>query len=141
VPAEKIHLTLAFLGEVPAESADDLVKSADRVREGPFELVLDRVGAFRRARVAWAGCSAVPAALTTAEATLRGALQARGFELEARDFNPHVTLVRKAEKTLKAESIPLIAWRIGEIALVRSDMGKGTYTTMATWPLKAKKKK
>ena len=139
VPPDKIHLTLAFLGEVAADRADDLVKAADKVREAPFELVLDRVGGFRRARVAWAGASEPPPALLSAERTLREALRARGFELEERPFKPHVTLVRKADRTLAPAAIEAVAWPVREIALVSSELGSGSYKTVATWPLKAKR--
>jgi len=139
VPAEKIHLTLAFLGEVTPDRADDLVKAADKVREAPFDLVLDRIGAFRRARVSWIGASEPAPGLISVEATLREALRARGFELEERPFTPHVTLIRKADKTLSPEAIEPIAWRVEEIALVSSEPGSGAYKTMARWPLKAKR--
>ena len=136
VPIEKIHLTLAFLGEVAPDRADDLVKAADKVREAPFELVLDRIGAFRRARVTWVGSTSAPPALVGVEGMLREALRSRGFELEERPFTPHVTLVRKAEKTLAPEPIEPIAWRVQEFALVSTEPGTGAYKTMATWPLK-----
>lgn len=141
IPADKIHLTLAFLGDVAPEHAADLVKAADKVREAPFDLTLDRTGAFRRARVSWVGASAAPAPLIAVEAALRAGLRARGFELEERAFNPHVTLVRKAERTLAVEPIEPIAWRIEEFALVASELGSGIYKTMAMWPLKARKRK
>src|SRR3954469_14322780 len=82
LPPEKIHLTLAFLGEVAPDRADDLVKAADKVREAPFDLALDRIGAFRRARVSWAGSSEPAPGVVSVEATLREALRSRGFELE-----------------------------------------------------------
>lgn len=139
VPKDKIHLTLAFLGEVAPNRADDLVKAADAIREAPFDLVLDKTGAFRRARVAWVGSSAPAPALLGAEATLRQKLRARGFELEDRPFTPHVTLVRKVDRTLRTEPIAPIAWHVEKIALVRSELGSGAYTVVATWPLKAKR--
>ena len=141
VPAEKIHLTLAFLGEVAPDRADDLVKAADKVREAPFDIVLDRIGSFRRARVAWVGTSEPAPGLLSVEATLREALRAREFDLEERPFTPHVTLVRKADKTLPREPTAPIAWGVREIALVSSEPGSGAYKTMATWPLKARKKR
>jgi len=141
VPGEKIHLTLAFLGEVSPDRADDLVKAADKVREAPFEIALDRIGAFRRARVAWVGASEPAPGLIRVEAMLREALRARGFELEERPFTPHVTLIRKADKTLSREAIDPIAWRVEEIALVSSEPGGGAYKTMARWPLRSPKRK
>jgi 2'-5' RNA ligase len=78
--------------------------------------------------------------LLSVEATLREALRAREFDLEERPFTPHVTLVRKADKTLPREPTAPIAWGVREIALVSSEPG-GAYKTMATWPLKAKRTK
>ncbi|HET9577034.1 MAG TPA: RNA 2',3'-cyclic phosphodiesterase [Usitatibacter sp.] len=139
VPREKIHLTLAFLGEVAPARADDLVQAADAVKEAPFDLVLDRTGAFRRARVAWAGSTAPDPRLLAAESTLRRELRSRGFELEDRPFAPHVTLVRKVDRTLATEPIEPFAWHVGEIVLVRSELGSGAYKVMTNWPLKAKR--
>jgi 2'-5' RNA ligase len=140
IPREKIHLTLAFLGEVAPNRADDLVQAADAVREAPFDLVLDRIGGFRRARVAWVGATNPPPGLIGVEATLRAGLRARGFDLEERPYTPHVTLVRKVDRTLPAEPIEPIAWRVEEIALVRSELGSGTYSVVTTWPLKANRR-
>jgi 2'-5' RNA ligase len=58
VPAAKLHMTLAFLGEVPAERLAPAVDAAARVKGEAFELLLDEVGAFRSARVAWVGSTA-----------------------------------------------------------------------------------
>jgi RNA 2',3'-cyclic 3'-phosphodiesterase len=139
VPREKIHITLAFLGQVAADRADDLVQAAGSVDEAAFELVLDKTGAFRRARVAWAGASDPPAALIAAQSRLQEGLLARGFALEERPFAPHVTLVRKTERALRAEPVEPIAWRVDEMTLVRSDTGAGTYTVMARWPLRGRR--
>jgi len=136
MPPEKIHLTLAFLGEVGADRADALVDAAGEVREAPFAMAFDRVGSFRRARVAWVGTAEPPAPLLRLQAALDKALRARGFALEERAFTPHVTLVRRVERNVSRERIEAIAWRAQEMALVRSDPGSGAYSTMATWPLK-----
>ena len=37
-PADKIHLTLAFLGEVAAERSGDVAAAGEAVRARPFEL-------------------------------------------------------------------------------------------------------
>ena len=136
VPMEKIHLTLAFLGEVGAERADALVDAAGVVREAPFAMAFDQVGSFRRARVAWVGTAEPPQPLLRLQSALDEALRARGFALEARAFTPHVTLVRRVERAVARERIEAIAWRAQEMALVRSDLGSGGYSTMATWPMK-----
>jgi 2'-5' RNA ligase len=78
VPAEKLHLTLAFLGEVD-ESRMALLPDCARIGAAHFRLELDRVGSFRRARVAWAGASAPPRTLLGMQAMLAGASRPRGF--------------------------------------------------------------
>jgi 2'-5' RNA ligase len=137
VPAAKIHLTLAFLGEVAADRLPEALGAARQTRGAPFTLALDRVGSFRRARVAWAGTAVAPAPLMELQRALAAHLAARGFSLEAREFAPHVTLARKIARALPAAAMPPIAMRVGELALVRSEAGTGRYTTLETWPLRA----
>src|SRR5436189_6019189 len=56
VPSAKIHLTLAFLGEVTDDRLEAARRAAGMLRPRAFEVALDTVGSFRGARVAWAGC-------------------------------------------------------------------------------------
>jgi 2'-5' RNA ligase len=134
-PAEKIHLTLAFLGEIPEERIDDVRGIAEAVREPPFELVLDRVGSFRKARVAWAGSSALPGELIRLQSRLEEGLRARGFALDDRPFAAHVTLARKIALPVPPAPMPPIRWRAGEYVLARSETGTGRYSVMEAWPL------
>jgi 2'-5' RNA ligase len=136
VPADKIHLTLAFLGEVAGERQADIEHAAAETRGTAFELAFDRVGSFRGARVAWAGMAQMPAALAQVQSRLAANLRAAGFTLEDRPFTPHVTLVRKIERTLPKASIPAIASAAHAIALVRTQPGTGRYTTVESWPLR-----
>jgi RNA 2',3'-cyclic 3'-phosphodiesterase len=134
-PADKIHLTLAFLGEVPAER-QAAVELAGSQTQGPaFKWTLDRVGSFRRARVAWAGTSEPPAALLELQSSLAQRLAEGGFALEERPFAPHLTLARKIAKPLPAAAIPPIRIASTSLALVVSDAGTGRYTTVKSWPL------
>jgi 2'-5' RNA ligase len=132
---DKIHLTLAFLGEVPAERAGLAVEAGHAARGRAFSLVLDRLGAFRRAGVAWAGASRVEPELLQLQGSLAAALGHRGFVLEARPFNPHVTLVRKVERALRDEAVQPVAWRVSDFALMRSDPRGGRYEMLERWGL------
>ena len=53
VPADKLHITLAFAGPVTAAVRDCLVDGADRIHAEPFEMQLDTVGYWPRPRVLW----------------------------------------------------------------------------------------
>lgn len=133
VPESKIHLTLAFLGEVGSQRAAELLEFSLRGRA--FELRLDHAGAFRKARVAWAGVDPAPAGLLELQAALAARLRESGFELEDRQFAPHVTLVRRIERGLERLAVEPVAWRAREAALVESERASGRYTTLRAWAL------
>ncbi|HYC35836.1 MAG TPA: RNA 2',3'-cyclic phosphodiesterase [Usitatibacter sp.] len=132
-PPGNIHLTLEFLGEV----ADDRLPALQAIGAGvstrSFRLELDRLGAFRRARVAWAGCETVPRKLLELQSTLAKALHVAGFELEDRPFAAHVTLAHKIERPPAFEAIEPIQWTVREFTLVRSQAGR--YARIAAWRL------
>ena len=133
-PREKIHLTLAFLGEV-----DDLARAreaAESVRAAPFDMRLDCVGSFRRSRVAWAGSLEPNLELAAAQSSLEARLRERGFALEERPFAAHVTLARKTERSLPRAAIPAIGWRADELRLVRSMPGGNEYVQLERWKLR-----
>ena len=132
-PAEKIHLTLAFLGEVAAERSAEVAAAGGALRVRPFELAFDILGWFRGARVAWIGCSQPAVELLHLQAALAADLRDRGFVLDDRPFAPHVTLARKIRRSVPRTSIPPIAWPVREVALVQSGEGTGRYTTIARW--------
>ena len=134
VPAAKVHMTLAFLGEVPMDLFPAAVDAASRVKAEPFELVLDEVGAFSSAHVAWVGSGAGHPALTALQSDLAGELRREGFELESRPFAAHVTLARRIVRPIAREALQPIAWPVRDFALVASDTGKGTYEVRRSWP-------
>jgi 2'-5' RNA ligase len=136
MPRDKIHLTLAFLGQVgPAAHSQAL--AAARFRPRAFEMELDRIGAFRSAGVAWAGIAAPPAELVSLQRKLEERLRARGFALEERGYAPHVTLARRVLRPVMPTSIEPIAWRASAFTLVRSETGSGRYVIEEEWPLRA----
>jgi RNA 2',3'-cyclic 3'-phosphodiesterase len=135
VPIEKMHITLAFLGEVRAEARPAAVSVASGLRGKAFDSALDRVGSFRGAGVAWAGMSEPPARLVTLQRKLTGALREAAFELEDREFTPHVTVARRIARPIPRASIPPIAWTAREMTLVRSETGTGRYVIEGSWEL------
>jgi 2'-5' RNA ligase len=135
VAQDKIHLTLAFLGDLEEERLDRARRAADGLRHEAFDLVLDEWGSFRGARVAWAGCTRAPEALVRLQAYLAGRVREAGFELEERAFSPHVTLARKIVRAIARRKAEPVGWRAREVALVRSQLGKGSYENLRTWVL------
>lgn len=96
VAAENLHLTLAFIGQVPSARLADIDEALAEVRGAPFDLSLDGVGHFgtaRKVRVLWAGVETNPA-LAALQARVCKALRALRLDMEARAYSPHVTLAR-----------------------------------------------
>ena len=92
--AEQLHVTLAFYGEVPERTADDLAAELSRVGGGPFEIVLNGVGAFgdgHRTHAIWAGLEANER-LGVLAGRCRAAAERAGIKVERRDYRPHLTL-------------------------------------------------
>lgn len=123
---ETIHLTLAFLGEVPELRFGELVETAASVRCASFEFCLDRLGFWQHNHLLWAG-GEMPAALDALHDKLLQALTGGGFKIDGggRRFSPHVTLVRKlpsgGDLTAGQEMpLPAVAWPCEQFFLVRS---------------------
>ncbi len=97
VPPENIHLTLAFLGELPEEKIEPLVVALDAgVREKTFKLSVAGTGTFGKPhypRVLWAGVKPCPELARLQEQTT-AALRAVGVEFDEKPFSPHLTLGR-----------------------------------------------
>ncbi|UCV17436.1 RNA 2',3'-cyclic phosphodiesterase [Ferribacterium limneticum] len=107
---DTIHLTLAFLGNVPEARLPELSKAVTSLRAEPFAINVNQLGFWAHNHLLWAGCKAPSAHLDALSSQLRQALARAGFRVggEGRDFVPHVTLVRRVpEVTEPSESHPL----------------------------------
>lgn len=121
VPAENLHLTLAFLGTVDAAATRAAATALAGVRGPPFELAFSRVGHFPRPRVLWAAAPGAPAALYALQGAVARALGEAGFEQEPRPFTPHVTVARNVARWRGPEALPrAVAWRLDAVTLVAS---------------------
>ena len=97
-PAEALHITLAFYGEVDERKADDLATELGRIRApggaGPLEITLKGVGAFgdaHRSHTLWAGVEPNER-LNILAARCRTAAERAGIRMEPRAYHPHLTL-------------------------------------------------
>jgi RNA 2',3'-cyclic 3'-phosphodiesterase len=124
---EKLHVTLAFLGRVEPPQLDDVEKILDDVagNHDPFELTLDRLGAFpheRRPRVIWIGSRAQGLPFRTLATELRERYGAMGFSFED-DVVAHVTIGRVkggSARTLPLLDIAAMQLRVATLALFES---------------------
>jgi 2'-5' RNA ligase len=93
-PAEALHITLRFFGEVREDVADDLDAELSRVTGAPFEVVLEGAGSFGEGaeiHAVWAGVRETPA-LRQLAGRCETAARRAGLKPETRAYKPHVTL-------------------------------------------------
>lgn len=133
---DTLHLTLAFLGDIPTERVAEARGVADAITTGPFDLTLDGLGYWRHNRILWAG-GPVPPRLTFVVDALGDGLRAAGFTLDARPFVPHVTLLRDARCAELPGQPQSISWPVRELVLAESRLSSGgaRYEIIGRWPL------
>jgi 2'-5' RNA ligase len=137
------HLTLAFLGAVPADRVPAVLAwVTDAVRGvDPFSADTGGLGSFpagRRARVLWYGVSDPERRLRT----LAG-LVAEGSGIEAGAFRAHVTLARARDRqgalppSRPVDGLPNGSVEVGAVTLFRSHLGRGParYEALGVAPL------
>ncbi|GAC1622104.1 MAG: RNA 2',3'-cyclic phosphodiesterase [Nevskia sp.] len=138
VRPERYHLTLAFLGELDARQAEAALQAGDAVRAAAFEFVLDHVGHFEGANVAWIGPSVLEPALARLKAELDRELLHYRLPVASEPFVPHVSCLRKIRERPDAPP-PMLRWPVSDFALVRScrdAAGKPAgYKLLRRWPL------
>jgi 2'-5' RNA ligase len=134
---DKLHVTLAFLGEIETERYRTLLEIADSVRGPGFELTLDRIDYWRRNRIVCAGASRVPERLAELARCLVTRLGMAGLRLDARDFVPHVTLLRDAKRTPDWPEMAPLTWTVSTMSLVETlrANGKIAYRQLQRWTL------
>jgi 2'-5' RNA ligase len=90
-----LHMTLCFIGQVADAQLPMLSALAAELPWQPIELLLDRAGWWKHNRVAWLGCSSLPAALAQSARALRQRLLENEVDFDDKPFVPHVTLLRE----------------------------------------------
>lgn len=132
-----LHLTLVFIGNVDAARIPDLKGMARSITGDCFDLVVDTLNYWRHNRIAWAGANSVPPALVDLVARMEVALRANGFRFDARDYVPHITLLRNAVQAPRSPQLTPIVWHARHFALVESvrDDGGSRYQVLESWAL------
>ena len=152
VPEENFHLTLAFLGDHPEPTIEDVHDGLSVIQAAPVEIKSVGLGTFgeARPRALFADVEANPP-LRALRKKVRQAVRDHGIELSAERFHPHITLARFGSGLLGED-----AAAVGEFmarnahraeadflaesfCLYRSHLGKHgpIYDVLAEYPLSA----
>ncbi|MFJ8620843.1 RNA 2',3'-cyclic phosphodiesterase [Streptomyces clavifer] len=145
---EDWHITLAFLGELPAGTVPLLRRPLADLAAGrrPPGLALRGSGSFDD-RVLWSGVEGDLDELHTLAADVRSAVRNCGVTFEERPLRPHLTLARarRGDRTSAAEIAEGLAgftgrrWPAERLHLVGSNAGRGKgpihYRDIESWAL------
>ena len=135
-PAENIHITLHFLGELGEKPAADLRERLGvALRVPPFAVAIEGLGTFPPTgspRLVWLDVSEGREALERVHEELGRRIAQAGLSLEPRPLSPHVTIARVPERArahakslrdrLRAIPDARIAWHADSVVLFRSDL-------------------
>jgi RNA 2',3'-cyclic 3'-phosphodiesterase len=137
VPARNVHLTLAFIGEVPSTRAAAIMDVADRITGARFELELNQIETLPGSNVLCMTTDRTPPTLAALAEELRSGLREQGFRMEDRAFRAHVTLARDMRRRQPVMRIPSLRWQVREFVLVESQRGRAgsEYVIAKRWPL------
>ena len=136
---EQLHVTLAFLAEVPDRKLDDLVERLGRAagRRTEFPAAVAGGGAFPnvgRARVLWTGLELDDLGrreLSRMATGARAAANRAGVRVDGQRFRPHLTLARLGHPEEVTPWVRLLdtyrgpSWTVDHITLVASYLGEG----------------
>jgi 2'-5' RNA ligase len=134
IAKDRLHLTIAFLGELTGAGLD-VARRVPPISVGAFELTLDTLGIWPDSKILWLAPSTPPDVLGDLEAQLWDGLIEHGFQGEDRVYRPHVTLARRA-RPVEAIVEP-IRWMVQDLALVESfpDGRNVHYEVLERWPI------
>ncbi len=132
-----LHLTLAFIGETNQVSA--IRQAIDSTAPDSLSLSIGGFGRFRRGAgdVYWVGIDK-NASLSGFADRLASSLRSAGFDIENREYKPHITIGREVVAKSSIElAIPQIIMPVNRISLMKSEriQGKLTYTEIYGKPI------
>ena len=132
VDPKNYHLTLAFIGEVPATKLAVLQQIGQSLRASQFTFTCDSIEFWRESKVVVAAAHVAPSGLVDLATQLNSAIGLPPERLRA-----HVTLARKVAQAPVLQAMSPVVWRATTFSLIRSDTGgvQSAYTVLDTWSL------
>src|SRR4051812_18319413 len=143
VKPHRMHVTLAFLGDVTQQTVANVTTRLGRAanRTAPFELTTDQIGRFG-SRVLYLSLTGDTDQLRRLSDRTVAAAARAGIDMGADKFRPHITLARARSKldvrelVAATESPKPRPWNVTSFTLIRSHLGADPrYESLAVFPL------
>jgi len=149
IDPEDYHVTLRFIGDVDARTADEIADHLEEIRRAPVVIAFDGLASFGgdKPRALVARIKPHPA-LMDLQATHERRLRRLGLPPETRNYHPHVTLARLrstsplavADYLSSRGGLAAPSFEASRFVLysARETFGGGPYLVEAAYPLRAK---
>lgn len=124
---ENLHLTLVFIGET--ERKDDIESVLSKIELPAFDIKTGGIGTFEKG-IFYAGIEENEK-LFLLQKTVAEKLKDAGFEIEEREYVPHITLARKFrpdeyfDSAAVIKNLPKKPFRAEKISLMKSENADG----------------
>ena len=135
VEPQNIHVTLRFLGEIPASLVESVCEAMRQIKFQPFDLELEGLGCFpdyHRPNVVWVGITRGEVELRSIFNQLEPSLRRLGFPPDRKGFSPHLTIARVRsgrDRQKLVESVEALKDQtIGSITVSRVKLKKSVLT-------------
>lgn len=137
--SEQLHITLKFLGEIEPNDLDRAKTIVTKACAGiaPFTVSIGTGGTFPpsgKPRVCWIGITEGSETIISLASRLDSGCEALGVVREGRDFTPHITLARCAERpdpkiteAVQRMKVPSLEFQVSSIDLYESIQSTGSH--------------
>lgn len=137
VESNNWHITLAYFGAADINTQRCIEEHAAKITSQPFTLNLSKCGWWPKPKAAWLAPDEIPNVLKELMHDLQHTIEPCGFKVETRDFQPHITLVRKAKQLPSVSEVKAISLPVTRFFLAESKTySQGAqYTVLKSWGL------
>lgn len=127
VKPSNIHITLRFLGEVPSEIIENVIKEMGHVKAPSFDVEFKGVGTFpniKNPRVIWAGIEKGASELSEIYGQLEPKLRKIGGLIpDKKGFSPHLTIARVRSGRNRSELVNILGdLKLYDFGVMRADI-------------------
>ncbi len=137
VPPENHHMTLAFVGDVPASRVALLLEIGAMQRAHGFSVRFDVYEYWPKAGAIVAAAREFPTSLQRLWRQLHADLAQHHLALNPPGLRPHITLARKVLQAPVLQAMSAFLWKVQSFSLMHSNTAgaQPIYTVIDTWPL------
>ncbi|HBC55952.1 MAG TPA: RNA 2',3'-cyclic phosphodiesterase [Gammaproteobacteria bacterium] len=131
-----LHCTLLFLGPLELSHQEPLCELAQQIKVKGFSLSFDCLNFWRAPKIACLTTEVVPMELFALVEHLYRGCDALGYQLQRREYRPHITLMRRMNPFPSRYLERPLTWFVETFYLFRSPgAGETGYQVLDYWKL------